>query len=216
MQFFNDLVHKTDSARKHFESNPHVMAAAADGMPKERYLRFLAELYAIVWHFNPLSAAAAARLPPELRHVQQYLYQHMQEEAGHDEWVLNDVRALGGDTEAVMKSRPLPHTQALVGFNYWTTEHEHPASALGMLYVLEVVASVYGEQLSDALKDSLFLDGEAGVSFLSSHAVADAKHMEDLRLVLDPISDEEAQRAIVNSVIVNYHHLTRVMESVYA
>jgi len=215
MNFFRQLVAATDAARKRFESHPCVVMTAADGMSKTVYLAFLHELYSIVWHFNPLSAAAVARLTPQFRDVQQYLYAHMAEEAGHDEWVLNDVRAIGGDADAVLKHTPLPHTQALVGFNYWVTEHEHPTAVLGMLYVLEVVASVYGGPVSEAIKDSLFLQGTAGVSFLSSHAEADTKHLEELRNVLDLITDSGAQLAIINSVRVNYHHLAHVIESIH-
>lgn len=215
-KFFQKLVEQTDEARKAFERHARVVEACAQGMDRERYLVFLRELYSMVWNFNPISAAAAARLPADLRFVQAFLYQHMAEEEGHDEWVLGDVAAIGGDVDAVRGSlnASAAATQAFVGFNYWQAESQ-PSAALGMLYALEMLASVYGEPLAEAQRERLFLDGDAGVSFLASHASADATHMEGLRVVLDQLEDEDAQAAIVNSVRVNYANLTRVMEAIY-
>lgn len=215
-QFFRQLVDQTDDARKAFERHARVVEACAQGMDRERYLAFLRELYALVWHFNPVSAAAAARLPPKLRFVQAYLYEHMHEEEGHDEWVLGDVAAIGGDVEEVRGSLDdcSSATQVFVGFNYWLAERR-PVGVLGMLYVLEVLASVYGEPLAEAQRERLFLQGDAGVSFLASHASKDAEHMQDLKVVLDQLDDDAAQTEIVNSVRVNFKALARVVEAVY-
>jgi pyrroloquinoline quinone (PQQ) biosynthesis protein C len=216
-KFFQQLVDQTDEARKSFERHARVVEACAQGMDRETYLRFLRELYSLVWHFNPVSAAAAARLPAHLRYLQAFLYAHMAEEEGHDEWVLGDVAALGGDVADVRLSLDAssPAAQCFVAFNYWMAERK-PAGVLGMLFVLEVLASVYGEPVAEAQRERLFLDGDAGVSFLASHSSADAAHMEDLRVVLDQLEDGAAQAAIVNSVKVNYQNLARVVEGVYA
>lgn len=216
-RFFQQLVSNTDSARKAFERHERVVEACAAGMERERYLRFLRELYTLVWHFNPISAAAAARLPASLRYMQAYLYEHMHEEEGHDAWVLGDVDAIGGDVDDVRRSLDAgsPASQSFVAFNYWMAER-NPAGVFGMLYVLEVLASVYGEPVAQAQRERLFLDGNAGVSFLASHASMDAQHMEELRAVLDRLDDHTAQAAIVNSVRVNYENLIHVVEAVYA
>jgi heme oxygenase len=85
---------------------------------------------------------------------------------------------------------------------------------LGMLYVLEVIASVYGGPFSSAIRESLLLDGDRGVSFISSHATMDAKHMAELRTVLNKIDDDGAKKAIQESVRVNFHHFTRIIEAI--
>jgi hypothetical protein len=58
------------------------------------------------------------------------------------------------------------------------------------------------------------LQGERGVSFISSHATMDAEHMVTLRKVLNTVDDEAAREAIVESVTLNFHHITRVFEAV--
>ena len=36
----------------------------------------------------------------------------------------------------------------------------------------------------------------------------DAEHMADLRVVLNTVGDEATREAVVESVIVNFHHFT--------
>ena len=211
--FFAELVSETDEARRHFETHPVVLDAVANGMPKRRYQKLLLELYHIVWHFNPLSAAAASRLPDSHRNVRYYLYEHMQEESGHEEWVINDLEAMGVTRSDVPGHAPSVHTLALIGFNYWSADRRHPCSVLGMMYALEVIASVYGGPFASAIRESLFLDGDQGVSFISSHATMDTDHMVDLKNVLNTLHDAESRAAVRESALVNFHHFTRMFEA---
>ncbi|MCC6250024.1 MAG: iron-containing redox enzyme family protein [Rubrivivax sp.] len=216
--FFADLVGRTDDDRRAFETHPVVLDAVAHGMTLERYRALLLELYHVVWHFNPVCAAAASRMgTPALepqQAVRHFLYEHMHEETGHETWVLNDLEAIGVPPATARAHGPNVHTLSLNGYNYWAADRRHPCSALGMLYALEVVASVYGGPFAAAIREALLLDGDHGVSFIASHATMDAKHMADLRQVLNQVRDEAAQAAIVESVRVNFHHFTRIVEGV--
>lgn len=210
--FFLELVERTDEARRAFETHPAVSEAVARGMTLPRYRRLLLELYHVVWHFNPVSAAAASRLGDEHRALRYFLYQHMQEERGHEGWVLADLRDVGVEAEAALRHQPSPYTLSLTGYNYWAADRRHPASALGMLYALEVIASVYGGPFVAALREALPLLEGRGVSFIGSHATLDADHMAELRGVLSTVEDGPARDAIVESAIVNFHHFTRIIE----
>lgn len=214
LPFFAELVSATDEDRRSFETHPVVVAAVGDGMAVERYRRLLLELYHVVWHFNPVCAAAASRLGDEFAEVRYFLYEHMQEEKGHEVWVRNDLEAVGVPASDTVAHRPGPDTLALNGYNYWAADRRHACSALGMLYALEVIASVYGGPFADAIRESLLLDGDRGVSFIGSHATMDAQHMADLRLILNQVKDKAAQAAIIESVQVNFHHFTRIVEKV--
>jgi len=77
-----------------------------------------------------------------------------------------------------------------------------------------VIASVYGGPFSSAIRESLLLEGESGVSFISSHATMDAEHMASLRTLLNTIVDEPTRDAIVESTIFNFHHFTRLFEAI--
>lgn len=216
--FFADLVGRTDEDRRGFETHPAVIDAVAHGMAVQRYRALLLELYHVVWHFNPVCAAAASRMGrpghDTLQPVRHFLYEHMHEETGHEDWVLNDLEAVGVPPAMSRAHQPSIHTLSLNGYNYWAADRRHPCSVLGMLYALEVVASVYGGPFAAAIRESLLLEGDHGVSFIDSHATMDAKHMAELRLVLNKVSEEAAQAAIVESVRVNFHHFTRIVEGV--
>lgn len=212
--FFAELVTATDEDRRAFETHPVVVAAVADGMTVERYRALLLELYHVVWHFNPVCAAAASRLDDGFTTLRYFLYEHMQEESGHEVWVMNDLEAVGVTPSDTRGHAPSPDTLALNGYNYWAADRRHPTSALGMLYALEVIASVYGGPFASAIRESLLLDGDRGVSFIDSHSTMDAQHMAELRKILNQVADPAAKAAIVESVRVNFHHFTRIIEAV--
>jgi pyrroloquinoline quinone (PQQ) biosynthesis protein C len=214
LPFFADLITRTDEARREFETNPVVLDAVAHGMPIARYRSLLLELYHLVWHFNPVCAAAASRVPDKLRQVRYFLYEHMHEESGHEQWVTNDLEAVGVRQATLLAHQPALTTLALTGYNYWAADRRDPCSVLGMMYTLEVIASVYGGTFAEAIRGSLLLEGDRGVSFISSHATMDAEHMAELRQVLNTVDDEAAREAIVESTLVNFHHITRIFEAV--
>lgn len=213
MAFFGELVMRTDDARRSFETHPAVMDAVAAGMSVERYRALLLELYHVVWHFNPVCAAAASRLSDTFAPVRYFLYEHMHEESGHEAWVRNDLEALGVPAAQTSAHAPGVHTLVLNGYNYWAADRRHPCSVLGMLYALEVIASVYGGPFASAIQEALLLDGDRGVSFIGSHASMDAQHMVDLRRILDTVGGAAAHDAVVESAEVNFHQFTRIVEA---
>jgi pyrroloquinoline quinone (PQQ) biosynthesis protein C len=214
LPFFADLVTRTDEDRRGFENHPVVMDAVAKGMSVERYRALLLELYHVVWHFNPVCAAAASRMDDKYQSIRHFLYEHMQEESGHETWVMNDLEAVGVAPQTTRDHGPSVNTLALNGYNYWAADRRHPCSVLGMLYALEVIASVYGGPFASAIRESLLLDGDRGVSFIDSHATMDAKHMAELRTVLNHIQDDTARDAVVEAVRVNFNHFTRIIEAI--
>ena len=213
LSFFAELVMLSDEDRRGFETHAAVVDAVAHGMSVARYRALLLELYPVVWHFNPCCASAASRIGDEHTAVRMFLYEHMHEEAGHEQWVLNDLQAVGVTAETARAHRAAPHTLALVGYNHWAAERRHPCSVLGMMYALEVIASVYGGPFASAIRESLLLEGDAGVSFIASHASLDAAHMVALRQVLNQVQGDEARAAVAESVRVNFHQFTRMVEA---
>jgi len=214
LPFFIDLVARTDEARRGFEANSKVLDIVANGLSVERYRNFLLELYHVVWHFNPVCAAAASRIDDTNKAVRYYLYQHMQEEKGHEEWVVNDLEVVGVPAARTLAYQPSMRILAFNGYNYWAADRKHPMSALGMVYALEVIASVYGGPMTAAITESLLLEGDRGISFISSHAELDAQHMADLRVVLNGVTDDEAKSAIIESSCVNFDQFARILEAI--
>ncbi len=213
LPFFIDLVARTDDARRAFEASSKMLDIVAHGVSVDRYRKLLLELYHVVWHFNPVCAAAASRIDDRHQAVRYFLYQHMQEEKGHEEWVMNDLEAIGVSRQQALAYQPSRLMLGFNGYNYWAADRKHPLSVLGMLYTLEVVASVYGGSLAAAIRESLLLESDRGVSFISSHAELDAQHMVELRVVLNSVQDDEAKGAIIESACFNFDQFARIVEA---
>jgi pyrroloquinoline quinone (PQQ) biosynthesis protein C len=203
MSFFITLVEKSDASRRAIEIAPKVQAMMHKGLTLPEYRAFLRDLYHIVWHFCPIMASAAARCGESLRGIRYELYERIEEEKGHEDWVLEDIAAVGGGANVQAPSAPV---QAMIGYNYYAAERVHPCSVLGMLYVLEVIASVYGGKAADSIARAIGRDpGKGGFRFLSSHATMDADHLAQLNVLLKTIADPAAQTAIIDSTRVNFH-----------
>jgi len=206
MSFFIRLVEDSDAGRRALEDEPRVHAMIHHGLKLEEYQAFLHDLYHIVWHFCPVMAAAAARCGDEFRDVRYALYERIEEEKGHESWVLEDIEAIGGDVAAARANPPSAPVQAMIAFNYHGAERVHPCSVLGMLYMLEVVSSVYGGRVSDSIARALGRDvSGGGFRFLTSHATMDVDHMASLNRLVKTIADPGAQRSIINATRVNFY-----------
>lgn len=205
MSFFITLVESSDASRRAIETLPKVQAMIHRGLTLPEYRAFLRDLFHIVLHFCPIMAVAAGRCDDRQRNIRSELDERIEEETGHEIWVLEDLAAVGGDVN-VRATSPSAPVQAMIGFNYYTAERIHPCSVLGMLYVLEVVASVYGGKVADSIARAIGREtGTGGFRFLTSHATMDAEHMAKLNVLLKTIDDPAAQAAIIESTRVNFH-----------
>ena len=206
MSFFITLLESSDANRRAIERMPKVHAMIHQGLSLAEYRAFLHDLYHIVLHFCPAMSAAVEHCNEKFAMVRSDLLERIEEEKGHELWVLEDVRAVGGNADRVRAQAPSVPVQAMIGFNYYAAEHVHPCSVLGMLYVLEVIASVYGGKVADSIARAIGRDTTAGgFRFLTSHATMDADHMAKLNVLLKTIEDPAAQAAVINSTRVNFH-----------
>ena len=206
MSLSSELVAITDDHLQAIEAHPVMQAMLAGQVGQQAYADFLVRLYPVVSHFCPMMAAALGVCADRLPELRRFLYEHVQEERGHEHMVLNDLRALGmTDAARVARRRPVPPAQALLAFNYHGIVSEHPGCVLGMIYVLEILSSLYGGKVAQALSRSMGLPLSSGFTFLDSHASLDEDHMAELRKLLQQQDCNEAQHCILNSVDVNFH-----------
>ena len=183
---------------------PGVERLLSEGMSREEYLDFLEQLYHVVWHFCPTMAAAAAHCGDERRALRYALYHNIDDEKGHETWVLDDIRALGGDVEAVVRGKPAIPVQAMIGYNYYAAERLNPWSALGMVHVLEEISANYSGRVAKAVAERLGITDGAGFRFLSSHGTMDLHHVAGFRELVNQITDPRDYEAIIDAANVNY------------
>lgn len=148
MSFFIQIIEATDTSRRDMEALPKVHDMLNGRLSEDEYKSFLIDLYHIVWHFCPIMAAAASRCSDQFRDVRYHLYHNIDEEKGHENLVLNDLGHFRVDAESVRATAPSNSVQAMIAYNYHASERVHPCCVLGMLYVLEIISSVYGGQVA--------------------------------------------------------------------
>jgi long-chain acyl-CoA synthetase len=179
---------RVDSAR--FLSIPFVRWVVEDrAHPLPCYVDFLRQSYHHVKHTVRLLAAAASAHPQEP--VRKALVHYINDEYGHEEWVLGDLRTLGVDVEEVRRERPYPTTEALVSYVYHAIQNVNPWSMFGMIWVLEGNSVGLAQKYADAMQRAHGLPKEALV-YLTTHGVADLGHIEFFKNTLN--AHVESQR----------------------
>jgi len=181
-----------------------------------RYLAFLGEAFQHVRHTVPLLMTAGGRLPTRLGWLQADLRHYIEEEAGHDEWILNDIRAAGGDAEAVRAARPHPATDALVARVYDEVQRRNPVGIFGMVHVLEGTSVALALNAADRIQAALGLP-DAAFSYLRSHGELDREHVRDLQAILARIEDRQDQQAIIDcarTVFWLYGQMFRALDEI--
>ncbi|MEM8988217.1 MAG: iron-containing redox enzyme family protein [Pseudomonadota bacterium] len=202
---YNMVLDGIADARGHATLQAGFEQVLSEGLPREDYLDFLYNLYHIVWHFCPVLAAAASRCGDEYRELRYHLYHQIDDEKGHENWVLEDIENMGGDVEYARASRPGVAIDALIGYNYYVAEHVSPWAATGMMHVLEETAASYAARVATVTAERLDVDDiTKGFKFLSSHAEMDAEHISEFEKIVNTTANPAAVQAIVAAGRVNY------------
>lgn len=155
------------------------------------YVGFLTQAYHHVKHTVPLMMACGARLGDEYEWLRAKLVHYVEEEVGHQEWILNDIRACGADAEAVRHGLPGEATELMVAYAYDFIARRNPIGFFGMVHVLEGTSVALATQAAAGIAGALKLPKKA-FSYLSSHGALDVEHgafFEDLVNQLDRPAD---------------------------
>jgi Iron-containing redox enzyme len=126
-----------------------------------------------------------------------YYREHCEEEAGHLQWLQDDMAALG----IVPNDPPDPLAMAMIGTQYYLLKHMHPATLLGYFAVAE------GEPTSlDLVAELERIHGIAGMTFIRQHAISDLEHRHDVHHMIDaaPESLMPAIRLSAHNVLGYY------------
>lgn len=183
----------------------------------ELYPEYLFMSHCIIRASVPLMERArerARRLPgdPVAAIVADYFSAHIEEERGHDEWLLEDLASLGINREAVLTRPPSADVAALVGAQYYWIEHYHPVALLGYVALLEGYPPVASE-----IEDLRRRTGYAQEAFrtLSLHGELDPHHGDELDAVLDSLLLTEPQRTVMGmSAIASVQGMTAAVNKV--
>ena len=203
MEFFDELQHQTEAERAYLLGAPIIRSALDGTASLDSYIAFLSEAYHHVKHTVPLLMACGARLPERLEWLRVAVAEYIEEEIGHQEWILNDIRACGGDAEAVRNGQPSLATELMVAYVYDRIARHNPVSFFGMVNVLEGTSIALATQAAEVLRTSLQLPPKA-FSYLTSHGSLDISHVEFFRKLMNRLDDADDRAAVVHTARVVY------------
>lgn len=195
MPFFDRLILRTSWTRESMLAIPQFRAGLSGQIGRETYIAYLAQAYQHVSHTVPLMREARAglqRSPLLINALDEYI----EEETGHEFWILSDIRAAGGDVDALLAAGPSSATKAMVDHAYVTIRNGNPAAFFGMVFVLEGTSIAFATQGAEAVRGSLDLPPEA-FQYLTSHGALDAEHMAFFEKLMNQVEDVDDQEAIV-------------------
>ena len=196
MTFYERLVKETETQRALLYGVPQLVDARAGNISRETYMAYLAQAYYHVRHTVYFLMAMGARLPMEKNRLHEAIVEYLEEERGHEEWILNDIAALGGDKEAVRHGTPNLETQVMIAYNYDYIARKNPVGFFGMVFMLESTSTQIATGVADALKGKLALP-QSAFSYLRSHGSLDIEHMKFFEQLVNTITDKADQDAIV-------------------
>lgn len=196
MSFYNELVKATEHARSELYNVPQLVDGMNGDISRETYIAYLTEAYHHVSHTVPFLMSMGVRLPIEKKWMHKAIIEYLEEEVGHEEWILNDIAAAGGDKEKARVSTPNLETQVMIAYNYDYIARKNPVGFFGMVFMLESTSTQIANKGADAVKQKLGLPKKA-FSYLYSHGELDISHMQFFEKTVNQITDKNDQKAII-------------------
>lgn len=203
MPFYEKLLAATKTEREALLGLPLIRAGATGQVSLQAYVAFLAEAYHHVKHTVPLLMFCGARLPERHEWIREAIGVYIQEEIGHQEWILNDIAACGGDAEAVRNGTPDIATELMVAYAYDLIARVNPIGFFGMVLVLEGTSVEVASRAGASLQQSLGL-GPQAFTYLTSHGSLDVGHTDFYASLVNSITDPADQQAVIHGARVFY------------
>ncbi len=140
--------------------------------------------------------AVGARLPERHEWLRESVLHYLDEEKGHEQWILNDIGHAGGDRHAAAASQPSIATECMVAYAYDMIERRNPLGFFGMVFVLEGTSVALALNAADRIQTTLQLPANA-FSYLRSHGQLDQEHVGDLERILGRFTGQEDRDAVI-------------------
>ena len=161
MSFFDELNNETRRERDHLLAAPIINRALTATITRDEYVAFLCQAYHHVKHTVPLLMAVGSRLPEKYEWLREAVAEYIEEELGHQEWILNDIAACGYDKEATRLSQANENTELMVAYAYDMVSRINPLGFFGMVHVLEGTSVAIADKAANGILKALSLPKQA-------------------------------------------------------
>lgn len=203
MTFYEQLLQATAKERHDLLTTPFIARGAAGELNLDAYVAFLGQAYHHVKHTVPLLMSTGGRLSERYEWLRVAIAEYIEEEMGHQEWVLNDIEACGFDKERVRHSKPATATELMVAYAYDMVHRVNPIGFFGMVLVLEGTSTAVASHAARAISASLNLPANC-FSYLSSHGALDVEHTRFYEELVNKITDEQDKQLLIHAAQVFY------------
>lgn len=197
MKPYERLKLETRSAQRYLYASPILEDVALGRFDVATYVRFLTNAYHHVKHTVPLMMACGARLPDRSNWMRTHLKEYIDEEIGHERWILDDIAACGADASAVEQCESPFAVELLVSYVYDYVNRRNPVGLLGMVHVLEGTSTRLATEIARLVQAKLGLPDDA-FRYLRSHGELDVAHVEFFERLVDALSDPQDVDAMIH------------------
>ncbi len=195
--FFNRLLAETEQERESLLAIPFIEHGWRGELSLQSYIAFLTQAYHHVKHTTPLLMACGSRIPGSKEWLRDAMAHYIEEELGHQEWILNDIKVCGGDPEVVRHAEPDIPAEVMCAYAYDLIQRRNPVGFLGMVLVLEGTSIKLATEAAKNTRTSLGLP-ENAFSYLTSHGSLDISHMDFYAGLVNRLEDEDDQSFIIH------------------
>ncbi len=203
MTFFERLCHETEASKQHLFNAPIINRCMTGSINTDDYVAFLKEAYHHVKHTVPLLMTVGSKLPESKEWLREAVAEYIEEELGHQEWILNDIAACGYDKNMVRSSPATRSTELMVSYAYDSINRVNPLYFFGMVHVLEGTSIALADLAANSISETLGLGNEA-FTYLRSHGALDIEHVEFFKGLMNQITDIKEQDAIIYAADMFY------------
>jgi pyrroloquinoline quinone (PQQ) biosynthesis protein C len=204
MRPYDRLEFETRSARQYLFAAPILEDVALGRFDVDTYVRFLTNAYHHVRHTVPLLMACGARLPDRLGWMRGRLKEYVNEEYGHENWILDDLDACGVDASAITQSTPEISVELLVSYVYDYINRRNPVGMLGMVHVLEGTSTRLATEIARLVQAKLNLPDRA-FRYLRSHGELDREHVAFFEALVNELTEPQDVDAMIHVADRVYH-----------
>jgi pyrroloquinoline quinone (PQQ) biosynthesis protein C len=187
----------------------------AGRVTRNQYLEFLGEAYHHVKHTVPLLMACGSRLPASRTWLVDAVAEYIEEERGHEQWILDDIDQAGGDADRVRNGAPKPATELMVAYVHDYIARRNPVGFFGMVQVLEGTSAALASNAANVIETTLGLPPTA-MRYLRSHGEIDRSHVQFFANLMNRLDAAEDQQAVVHVATMVYRLYGDVFRSIRA
>lgn len=192
---FEQLCSASEDLQQQLFTLPVIEQALKGQLNLNTYVAFLTQAYHHVKHTVPLLMLTGSRIVESDEWLRSKMAEYITEEIGHEQWILNDIEACGGNRQEIIDSEPALATELMVAYAYDSINRINPLCFLGMVQVLEGTSVQLATLAANNIKTTLSLPNSA-FSYLFSHGDLDQDHQKFFEDIINKLSQTQLEIVI--------------------